>query len=320
MCVNTVASLVADFAALVEVIAKSEVDAITKDLINRLLYRAKDLLHKDSLQQFYNSKIDILNKELAIKKGQVQSLSTENERLRHSLGTSRTDLEVSRLLDVSAAKRKTHKSRSAFRMFNPNKTALQDEFTQRIAALFQGFEVFGESDDFKPTLAAIEASFKRSVNCDVMMVLKRNSNHKYEGTALDNLFVLTGLETFEKANAPIINNAVTFKDVFFNCFYSSIYYTIENYMLVPYRPERSRPVVALLLFANKRSIRGTRDHFNRTDEVFGLLACHVYSILKKYHDFLGRHRKLKETLSSVCQGIEELLRLVRLGIRIEPPE
>eukprot|EP00826_Nyctotherus_ovalis_P065548 TRINITY_DN9638_c0_g3_i1.p1 TRINITY_DN9638_c0_g3~~TRINITY_DN9638_c0_g3_i1.p1 ORF type:complete len:206 (+),score=29.96 TRINITY_DN9638_c0_g3_i1:755-1372(+) len=205
-------------------------------------------------------------------------------------------------------------------MLNPNKTAVQDEFTQRIAALFQGFEVFGKSDDFKPTLAAIEASFKRSVNCDVMMILKRNPNHKYEGTALDKLFVLTGLEAFEKAHTPIINNTVSFKDVFFNCFYSNAYYTVENYMLVPYRPERSGPAVALLLFANKRSIKGTMDHFNKTDEVFGLLACHVYSILKKYHDFLERHRKLKETLSSVYQGIEELLRLVHLGIKVESSE
>ena len=85
-------------------------------------------------------------------------------------------------------------------------------------------------------------------------------------------------------------------------------YSIDNYMAIPVKINNE--TVEILLFINNKDIKGTRAHFTKTDEAFGVLAAHIFTLSKKFHDLIEKYHKVRNTTQYAYQSIEELFSFV----------
>ena len=295
----------------------SDIDPLSKQILEKLLYKTKEVLSKDSLEEHYTEQIKSLNSQLEQKAKRIEDLMSENQELKKrviesSITTPRDYVKTIEPLSFTVKSVKATKRVSTkIQNLAPNKFNVYEEFNQRLTSLFNIFHSLNSDDGIYTLMSTVENSFKYSMNCDKVVIVRRINDYRCKCDLSGQVVIFPDLENLLTANSLLVANTILPDDNFVNTVYSNNFYSIYNYMVLPKRNDKERLASELIIFLNKKDNKNANMNFNKLDEIFGLLSGHIYSLVSNYNDLIKLYDKSKLVAKKTIESIAELLSYVR---------
>eukprot|EP00826_Nyctotherus_ovalis_P053152 TRINITY_DN685_c0_g4_i2.p1 TRINITY_DN685_c0_g4~~TRINITY_DN685_c0_g4_i2.p1 ORF type:complete len:211 (-),score=68.94 TRINITY_DN685_c0_g4_i2:740-1372(-) len=196
------------------------------------------------------------------------------------------------------------------------KNTVYEEFNNRLTSLFNVFNSLNNDEGIYSLMNTIENSFKYSMSCDRVMIVRRIADYKCESNFGGQVLIFPNLEDLLAASSLLVANTILPDDNLVGTVYSSSFYSIYNYMVVPKRNDKERLASELIVFLNKQDGKRANLSFGKLDEVFGILSGHIYSLISDYNFLLKQYDKAKVTAKVMAESISELLPYVRYRVII----
>lgn len=312
--------------ATAKLLLTTDIDLPSRQILEKLLYKTRDLLSKDSLKAHYAEQVSSLNMQLEMTARRVEDLAAENEELKRKCAESavvsprqfaRPTEPSSFILRSTVRLSKQMTSRVHSQILGKN--TVYEEFNNRLTSLFNVFNSLNNDEGIYSLMNTIENSFKYSMSCDRVMIIRRVADYQCECSFGGQVLIFPNLEDLLAASSLLVANTILPDDTLVSAVYSSSFYSIYNYMVVPKRSDKERLASELIVFLNKQDGKRANLSFGKLDEVFGILSGHIYSLISDYNFLLKQYDKAKVTAKVMAENISELLTYVAFIVILRTP-
>lgn len=276
-----------------EIIVKGGVDKPLKKIVEKLYYKSKELIVKNSINQHYMDEINVLRRQLEEQGQTARKLLTENDTLRKTI-KSQCDT-----IQYSPSK------------FIPSNSFKEDRFATRLAPFLKLFQSLIKDEDTSSLHFNMLSHFKQSLHCDTVLVLSRKSETQCEGEVHGKKVALKSMERFLSSSGPVVVNVVSAEDEVAHKVQAANMCVVRNYLVVPRKSHKENLASELLVFVNKKEGKNSMGVFCKSDEALGSLACCVYFMIEKYYKMMNKLRELRDAKKEAFDTIYELLCFVR---------
>jgi len=270
-----------------KIIIRNSTDKPLKKIVERLYYKSKELIVKNSIDQYYMEEISLLRKQLEEQNETARKLLSENSTLRKTIKSQHETIQYSKNKSLSTM----------------GDSFYENKLTTKIAPFLKFLKIFDEDPDY--LINNIQIYIKQLLSCDAMIVLTRKNEREYEGTLSDKRITFNNMEKYLSSSNGVIINAVSFDDEI-GCKVQAVY-SIKNYLVIPYKSYKQDVATEFLVFMNKKGILPV---FSKSDEMLGSLACCLYFMVQKHYKILNKYNELKKNRIDIYNTIYELLSFV----------
>lgn len=305
LCLGRLAQVVKEYMLVAEIIIKSSVDPTIKKITEKLYYKSKDLIEKNSLKEYYSEQVESLQVNLREKLEAIRRLDAENKTLKLELkGESESALKLPAIDSAKNASR-NETGRNTKSSFN---TAT--ELTSKFSPLLSLFHLFTSDKDLESLKQSIADSYKDLVGCSCAMAVERGVERLYEGVLFENKVRFYKLDKHFASKVPTVNNAVLAEDEIYHCVKVAVSYKVSNYMVVPCRSSKDKPVSKIIVFINKKDEKGGLVNFGKLDEIIAQIGCSTAHKILKHHKLLSRFNTFKNVKQLLYDSLYDLVAYV----------
>eukprot|EP00826_Nyctotherus_ovalis_P042625 TRINITY_DN4406_c0_g1_i2.p1 TRINITY_DN4406_c0_g1~~TRINITY_DN4406_c0_g1_i2.p1 ORF type:complete len:234 (+),score=78.14 TRINITY_DN4406_c0_g1_i2:77-778(+) len=184
------------------------------------------------------------------------------------------------------------------------------ELTSKFSPLLSLFHLFTSDKDFESLKQSITDGYKDLVGCSCAMVVERGAERLYEGVLFENRVKFYKLDKYFASKVPTVNNTVLAEDEIYHCVKVAVSYKISNYMVVPCRSSKDKPISKIIIFINKKDEKGALVSFAKLDEIIAQIGYNITYKILKYHKLLSRFNAFKNIKQLLYDSLYDLVAYV----------